>query len=225
MRQFSENESSMYDFFGEAPLLTQAIPNIEKGIVLAINRIGQVILVLAGFLSIYQDNILYVAKQTLRIGSMILKELCHGAGWKWYDDEIIIGDHDGYATNAQVYSDANPMAQFILSSIVLVVLLATTGRGPLGWIAFPFEFFWGSVSAWKTTAWAAFPVIALLGKIAGSLFVLPIILFFSLLSCAIVVRPYASLMSITSKYMSVVHYRILNFGILLIGAILVLIAT
>lgn len=217
----------MISVFGDQPFIVQLLPALDKGIVVAINRAGQVLVVFAGFLSIYQDAVMTLIKRLLLIISYIVKELCHATGWRWEDDNFgfELGSGGKRITDQQVQSDALLGLQLVISVVVMLTLMTATGTGPLGWLAYPFEFLWQVVATWLAVKGTFVSVISIVAETVGRIFAFPFVLVLSLVACAIVIRPYGSMMSLASKHLSVGHYRSLNFFTLVLGGTMVLVAT
>lgn len=183
----------MVEFFSEQPLLLQWLPSLDRGLVIGINRVGQVLIVTAAFMSIYQDNLLALISRSLRIFAVVIREVTAGAGWRWNKDEIGFEfPPEKPLTDEQIHEDVQIGKQFILSSILLVVLLVISGRGPLGWLAFPFEVVWHGVTSWLEVQFSFWSIVGTFVGNFGRLVGFIPLLYLSILACALLLGPMLS---------------------------------
>ena len=49
--------------FSEVPVLLQLLPGLDRGVVVGVNRVGQMLVVAAGVMAIYQEQFLMVFLQ------------------------------------------------------------------------------------------------------------------------------------------------------------------
>lgn len=69
--------------FSEVPVLLQLLPGLDRGVVVGVNRVGQMLVVAAGVMAIYQEQFLMVFLQWLRATATVLRLLAAGVGWSW----------------------------------------------------------------------------------------------------------------------------------------------
>jgi hypothetical protein len=178
-------------------------------------------------MGLYEHRLLRLASELLDITSTVIKELAAFAGWTWNKEGIgiEIGIRETPLTTEQVYSDVDIGKQLVFSSVLLTVLILTTDRAPLGWLAFPFEVLWHSISIWADVELSFASILSTIGLSIAKLFGFVPLLMLAILACAIVARPYGCILSIFAKRLSLRHIRTLNVVLLGIGSALVLLAT
>ncbi|OGP31942.1 MAG: hypothetical protein A2073_06420 [Deltaproteobacteria bacterium GWC2_42_11] len=216
----------MIELFNEQPLLLQWLPSLDRGLVIGINRTGQVFIVISAFMCLFQDKLQVLISRSLGIVAVVIREFTAGAGWRWNKDEIGFEfPPEKPLTDEQVHEDVQIGKQFALSSILLVVLIAISGRGPLGWLLFPFEVMWRAITVWLEVQLSLWSIIDTLGGSLGRLFGFFPLLYLSILACAIIARPYAFIFSKMANYISHGLYQLAVSLVLITGLLLVLIAT
>lgn len=215
----------MIEFFKEQPLLLQWFPGLDNGLVIGINRVGQVLIVTAALMGLFQKNLVAVISRSLRIIAVVIREFTAGTGWRWDKDEVGFQFPPENLTTERIHEDVEIKKQFILSSILLLVLLSISGRGPLGWLAFPFEMVWRGITAWLAIQLSFWSILGtLIGSLGRFVGFIPL-LYLAILANAIIVRPYAYFLSKIAELVSNWLYRLAVVFVLITGSLLVLIAT
>lgn len=214
----------MIELFKEQPLLLQWVPSLNHGLVIGIGRVGQILILTAALMGLFQTDLVAMISSFLHRVAIVIRKFSAGMGWRWDKDEVGFQFPPSNLTTERIYEDIEIKKQFVLSSILLFILLSITGRGPLGWLVFPFEMVWRGITVWfevHLTFWSILgTVIGSLGRFVGFM---PLF-FLSILACAIIVKPYAFLLSKIAELVSIWFYRLTIVLVLVTGSLLVLIA-
>lgn len=216
----------MISLFNEQPLMLQWLPGLDRGVVLGVNRIGQVLIVIAAVMGIYQENALVLIRHSMQTLSFFVRAFADLVGWRWVKDEIGFGfPPETRLTDKQLYEDFAIGWQFSVSAILLFVLLMFTSRGPFGWLAYAFEVAWRGITIWAQVEPSFGLIVTTLAGSVGRLLVFFPLLILAMLACAIVARPYAFLFSQIAERLSPGHYRLAIFVVLSIGSLFVMTTT
>ncbi|MEW6738290.1 MAG: hypothetical protein AB1325_00090 [Nitrospirota bacterium] len=214
------------DFFNDQPFLLQWLPKLDQGLVLAINRVGQIFIVTAAFMGLFIDKLPPLISISLKAISTAIREVAAGVGWRWSRDEIGFEfPREKPLTDEQISEDFQIGKQLALSSVLLIVLLTISDRGPLGWLLFAFEILWHAITVWFDVQLDCWSIICTFGGSIGRLIGFLPLVYLSMLACAIVVRPYAFVLSRIADYFSHGLYRIVAAIVLLTGSFFVIITT
>lgn len=213
-------------FFDEQPFLLQIVPGLDRGVIIGVNRIGQVLVVAAAMMAIYQDSLLVSLRRWLVTVAAVIRKSAAAVGWRWTRGDIGFKfPPEAPVTNGKFSEDAEMGKQFLFSTIFLAAVLWLSGRGPLGWLAFPFEVACRAITVWTETQWRVGWLAAALGESLLRLLGFLPLLYFAVLACVIVTRPYAFLFSRAADRISAGHYRLAMLVVLLIGSLFVMVAT
>ncbi len=217
----------MLELFNEQPLILQWLPGLDRGVVLGINRVGQVLIVTAGLMALHQENWLGLISRSTQTIAVCIREFAAGTGWRWDKGEVgfTFPPEVDPLTEKQLHEDVDIKQHFVFSTIFFVILLWVTGRGPLGWLCFPFEVMWRGITIWLEVNASLGSIFTTLAESVGRLLVFIPLFCMVMLACAIVARPFAFLFSQVAERLSTGLYRLMISLVLIIGAFLVLVAT
>lgn len=216
----------MPTFFAEQPLLLQVLPTLDRGLLVGLNRVGQVLIVTAAMMAIYQEHLLGWIPRSLSAVSRFIRNLAAGAGWRWTHGDIGFEfPPERPLTDKHFHEDIEIRKQLVLSAVLLVIAIWLFGRGPLGWISFPFELAWQGITLWANVQWNIWSFAHSAGASSARLLAFFPMLYFSILACAIVARPFAFFFSHAAERIAAGHYRVAMVAVLLLGSLLVLVAT
>jgi len=216
----------MINLFYDQPLLLQWMPLLDQGLVLGINRIGQICIVTGTFMFIFVDKLQPLISRSLIALANFIRVVVAEAGLYW--------DREGYGF---VWPREKPLSKekadeefqigrkFLVSLVFLGILISISGRGPLGWLLFPFEVLLRAFTVWFEVQFSLWSIIVTLGSSIGRLFGSFLLLILSIFACAIVVRPFAYVLSRIADYISQGLYRLVASIVFIIGSFLVFITT
>jgi uncharacterized Tic20 family protein len=214
------------DLFNQQPLLLQLMPHLDRGLMLGINRIGQVIILVGALMAICQDKATEKLPKSLQKIASLIRWFAAIIGWRWDRGVYGLDFPPKYPlSDEQLKEDVNIGPQFILSSVLLVILIAITDRGPFGWIAFPFEVAWRGITVWFEIKFSIWSIIGTILGSYGRLCGFPFLLLFSIVACVIIVRPYAFLLSKTAELIPAWLYRTQTVIVCILGVLLTVITT
>ena len=214
----------MPSLFSELPVLLQLLPGLDRGVIVGVNRVGQMLVVAAGVMAIYQEQFLKVFLQWLRATATVLRLLAAGVGWSWSKGGVGI-EFPRLLSDKIFQEDVEVGKQVLISTLALAILLWFTGRGPLGWLSFPFEVAWSGITVWAHAQWNFWSFTSTIGESVMRLFGFVPLFYLAILACVIVTRPYAFFLSRAAERISSGHYRLVMLVVFLIGSFLVAVAT
>lgn len=217
----------MIELFNKQPLILQWLPDIDRGVVLGINRVGQVLIFIAALMSLHQENWLRLISRSTQTIAICIREFAAGSGWRWDKGEVgfTFPPEFDSLTEKQLHEDVDIKQQFVFSTIILLVLIAITGRGPLGWLCFPFEVMWRGITIWMDVKPSFGLIMATFAESMGRLLVFIPLFCPVRLAYAIIARPYAFLFSKVAERVSSGLYRLMITFVLIIGSFLLIVAT
>ncbi len=124
----------MSSLFAEQSFLLQAFPTLGHGVMLGINRIGQVLIVSAVVMAFYQESLMRLVPRWLQTSANSIRNLAAAIGWRWAKGDVGLEFPPEISpTHEKFREDVEIGKQLRLSTVVLGALLWFWGRGPLGW--------------------------------------------------------------------------------------------
>lgn len=213
----------MPSFFSDQPLILQFLPGLNHGVVISINRIGQVLIVSAALMHINQERLFALIPRWAQNAAFFIRYVAAQAGWNWSERS------KGYEfpprrrlDDKDFHEDVSIGWHFVFSTLFLGTVLWFWGRGPLGWLCFPFEF---AFAGFAEAQWSLGAIARTVARIILGLLAFFPLLYFAILACAIVARPYAFLFTKVAEKFSPGYYRLAVSVVLVVGSLLVIIAT
>jgi hypothetical protein len=216
----------MPELFSDQPFLLQWVPSLSHGLVVGINRIGQLLIVISALMAIFQDSLLLSFSQSLRVSATFIRKWAAIVGWRWTKNDVGFEfPPEKPLSDPQFQDDTDIAHQLVFSLIFLVIVAWLSGRGPIGWLSFPFEVAWKGLALWPAVHWNSWEPLMVAAETLGRLLAFVPLLYLSALACFVIARPFAFIFSQTSELVSVGHYRLAVTVVLLLGSFLVVVAT
>ena len=207
--------------FNEHPILLQWFPHFNHGVVIGINRFGQILLLVAGIMALYQERIINTLPEFLKFLAYQLRRYAAEFGWQWTESSCGITFPPEAPILYEELKNSNDFSEVIFSIILLIFLTWYFGKSPFELILLPFSIGWRELSI------LSFATLNIWTSIKALLILIsffPTLLFIALL-VLVILQPIAYLFSTIANRVSDGSYR-LSIAILFIcGSILVLIAT
>jgi hypothetical protein len=224
----------MVDLFSETPFLLQVIPSLSKSSVLAINRLGQLTVLVSAILALFPEEVSYVLQLFLRAVSFIVKAVVRLLGFSWGKNGWEFAwppEADGSVPDEHIWGDFELRKQFIAAIVLLVVQYAVSSIS-WSWYPNPSEIFFRAFSLWSETEFTFISVVgSLIGCIWRLIAVVPVALlkivavFLYGVSWLVVCWAAACFLSAALKHLSSILFRSVIALVLMIGAIAVVITT
>ena len=216
----------MHAFFGDLPLLLQWMPDLSRGFVVGINRLGQLLILVSAFMALYQDSFLPFLAQSLRKSASFIRKSAAVVGWRWTRHDVGFEfPPEKPLSDPQFQKDTDVAHQLMFAAILFGLLAWLSGRGPFGWLAFPFEVVWNGLTLWSNVHWASWEPLRAFAETLGRLLAFIPLSYFAVLACIVIARPFAFVLSRGSKRVSVLGFRFVSAVLLVLGSCLVLVAT
>lgn len=213
-------------FFSDQPFLLQWVPDLSRGLVIGINRVGQLIIVISALMALYQDSLLLSFSQSLQASATFIRKCAAIVGWRWTKNDVGFEfPPEKPPSDPQFHEDTSIAQQLAFSSIFFAAVVWFSGRGPIGWLSFPFEVAWSGLALWSEVHWNSWEPLVAIAETLGHLLASIPLLYFAILACVVIARPFAFIFSRASERVSVRHFRLTVTIVLLLGSFLVLVAT
>lgn len=216
----------MSEFFSDQPLLLQWVPALGRGLLMGINRVGQLLIVISALMALFQDSLLLSFSQSLQMSATFIRKCAAIVGWRWTKNDVGFEfPPEMPPTDPQFHEDVDIAQQLAFSCVIFATVVWFSGRGPFGWLSFPFEVAWTGLTLWAGVHWNSWELLAAVAETLGRLLAFVPLLYFATLACLIIARPFAFILSRAAERISVRYFRLTVAIILLLGSFLVLVAT
>ena len=216
----------MRAFFGDLPFLLQWMPDLNRGLVVGINRFGQLLVLVSAFMALYQESLAPTLAQSLRKSASFIRKSAAFVGWRWTRHDVGFEfPPEKPSSNPQFQEDTDVVHQLIFSVILFGLLVWLSERGPFGWLAFPFEVVWNGMALWSHVHWGSWEPLVAFAETLGRLLAFIPFSYFAVLACIVVTRPFSFVLSQGAERVSVGGFRFASAVLLIVGSCLVLVAT
>jgi len=216
----------MHAFFGDLPFLLQWMPDLSRGLVVGINRLGQMLILVSAFIILYQDSLAPSLAQSLRMSAGFIRRSAAFVGWRWTRHDVGFEfPPEKPSSDPQFQEDTDVARQLIFAAILFGLLAWLSERGPFGWLVFPFEVVWNGLALWSNVHWVSWEPLRAFAETFGRLLAFIPLSYFAAVACIVIARPFAFLLSRGAARVSVLGFRLVSTVLLVIGSCLVLVAT
>lgn len=207
--------------FNEQPVLIQWFPQISHGLVISLNRFGQILIFVAGIVALYQEQIVVTLPKWLRVFAYHIRKYAAEFGWRWTESDCGVTFPPETAIPYEQLKKTNDFGEIIYSITLSTLLIWYFGKSPFEWILLPFSFVWKELS---TLSFATLDIWTSIKTIFVLISFFPM-LFFVVLALLVALQPIAYLFSIFANRVSDGSYRLSIAIVFICGSALVLIAT
>ena len=204
--------------FNEQSVLIQWFPQLSHGLVIGFNRLGQILLIVAGIMALYQEQIVVTLPKWLRVFAYHIRKYAAEFGWRWTESDWGVTFPPETAIPYEELKKTNVFGEVIFSITLLTLLIWYFGKSPFEWILLPFSFVWKEFS---TLSLATLDIWTLIKAIFVLISFFPM-LFFVVLALLVVIQPIAYLFTRTANRISDGSYRLSIAFVFICGSALVL---